>query len=78
MTLINTELSEELYSALSFFAKKINKTESYIIAKALEKYLIKIEEHIEDCEKAIKFIRHFDSNSLAPSLEELIDKQLLE
>ena len=40
MTLINTELSEELYSALSFFAKKINKTESYIIAKALEKYLI--------------------------------------
>ena len=47
MTVINTQIPEELYSSLSKVEKQLDRSKSYLIREVLESYLQELRKNIE-------------------------------
>ena len=60
MAIINARISEELNNSLSVLAKSLDRSKSYVIAKAIQNYVIEQLDDLEDAEIALSRMNNQD------------------
>lgn len=71
MTVITARISDDLDSVLSSIAKSMQRSKSFIVCKAIERYVIAAQEDIDDLQGALESLK---TNDRTYSLEEVIQE----
>jgi predicted transcriptional regulator len=75
MSTITARISNELDEALTKVAKSTERSKSFIISKAIQNYVLGLQEDIEDCKDATEILAQ---NNSTYTLEEIERKYGLE
>jgi predicted transcriptional regulator len=62
MNTITTRISDDLDNALSVVAKTMERSKSFIISKAIKKYVMELQEDIADAEDALAAMKDNSQN----------------
>ena len=71
MTVITARISDDLDNSLSSIAKSMQRSKSFIVCKAIERYVIEVQEDIEDLRGALESLK---INDQTYTLEEVIQE----
>jgi len=71
MTVITARISDDLDSSVSSIAKSMQRSKSFIVCKAIERYVIEVQEDIEDLRGALESLK---INDQTYTLEEVIQE----
>lgn len=74
MSTITARIPDELNNALTEVAKQTERSRSYIILKAIQNYVLELQEDIEDYNDAMEAIARIEAGEETIPFEEVIRK----